>query len=105
MPTNTPSQITSGWADYTLQSGPLAGLGFGGGIRYVGKSYADNKNTLEVPAYVLGDAAIHYEWQDWRYALNVANITDEIYVGSCSSVSACFYGDRRRVTASASYKW
>jgi len=105
VPTNTPSQLTSGWADYTLQSGPLAGLGFGGGVRYVGKSYADNLNTLEVPSYLLGDAAIHYEWQGWRYALNVANITDKIYVGSCSSPTACFYGDRRRVTASVSYKW
>ncbi|MBR0688526.1 TonB-dependent siderophore receptor [Bradyrhizobium manausense] len=105
VPTNTPSQLTSGWADYTIQSGPLTGLGFGGGIRYVGKSYADNVNTLVVPSYVLGDAAIHYERQGWRYALNVANITDKIYVGSCSSPTACFYGDRRRVTASASYKW
>ncbi|MDN3273081.1 TonB-dependent siderophore receptor [Frankia sp. RB7] len=105
VPTNTPSQLTSGWADYTIQSGLFTGLGFGGGVRYVGKSYADNVNTLVVPSYVLGDAAIHYEWQGWRYALNVANITDKIYVGSCSSSSACFYGDRRRVTASASYKW
>ncbi|WP_262048708.1 TonB-dependent siderophore receptor [Bradyrhizobium sp. Bra78] len=105
LPTNTPSQLTSGWADYTIQSGPLTGLGFGGGIRYVGRSFADNMNTLEVPAYVLGDAAVHYEWQGWRYALNVSNITDKIFVGSCSSASACFYGDRRRVTASVSYKW
>ncbi|MBH5369986.1 TonB-dependent siderophore receptor [Bradyrhizobium glycinis] len=104
-PTNTPSQLTSGWADYTIQSGPLAGLGFGGGIRYVGKSYADNMNTLEVPAYLLGDAAVHYEWQGWRYALNVSNVTDKTFVGSCSSPTACFYGDRRRVTASVSYKW
>jgi len=105
VPTNTPSQLTSGWADYTIQSGLFTGLGFGGGVRYVGKSYADNLNTLVVPSYLLGDAAIHYERQGWRYALNVANITDKIYVGSCSSISACFYGDRRRVTASASYKW
>jgi iron complex outermembrane receptor protein len=105
VPTNTPSQLTSGWADYTIQSGLFTGLGFGGGVRYVGKSYADSLNTLVVPSYVLGDAAIHYERQGWRYALNVANITDKIYVGSCSSASACFYGDRRRITASASYKW
>jgi iron complex outermembrane receptor protein len=105
VPTNTPSQLTSGWADYTIQSGFLTGLGFGGGVRYVGKSYADNMNTLVVPSYLLGDAAIQYEWQGWRYALNVSNITDKIFVGSCSSSTACFYGDRRRVTASASYKW
>lgn len=105
VPTNTPRQLTSGWADYTIQSGALTGLGFGGGVRYVGSSFADNANTLAVPAYVLGDAAIHYEWQNWRWALNVSNLTDKIFVGSCSSPTACFYGDRRRITASVAYKW
>ncbi|MBR0715732.1 TonB-dependent siderophore receptor [Bradyrhizobium liaoningense] len=104
-PTNTPTQLTKGWADYTIQSGPLTGLGFGGGLRYTGPSFADNMNTLVVPSRLLGDAAVHYEWQNWRWALNVSNITDKIYVGSCSSASACFYGDRRRVTASVAYKW
>jgi iron complex outermembrane receptor protein len=105
VPTNTPRRLTSAWADYTFQTGALTGFGFGGGVRYVGPSYADNVNTLEVPSYALGDAALHYEWQNWRWALNVANITDKIYVGSCSSPTACFYGDRRRVTASVAYKW
>jgi iron complex outermembrane recepter protein len=83
----------------------LRGFGFGGGVRYIGKSFADNANTLVVPSVVLGDAAIHYEWQNWRAALNVINITDEIYVASCASVTSCFYGDGRRVTASLGYKW
>ncbi len=105
VPTNTPRQLTSAWADYTFQSGPLTGFGFGGGVRYIGSSFADNANTLPVPSVVLGDAAIHYEWQNWRAALNVINITDETYVANCSSPTACFYGDRRRATASLAYKW
>ncbi|OAE97354.1 ligand-gated channel [Bradyrhizobium centrolobii] len=104
-PTNTPQLLASGWADYTFKDGPLAGFGFGGGVRYVGSSWADAANTLEVPAVVLGDLALHYEWQNWRTALNVINLTDKVYVASCSSASSCFYGDRRRVTASVSYKW
>jgi iron complex outermembrane receptor protein len=104
-PTNTPQQVGSVWADYTFQEGPLRGFGFGGGVRYVGPSFADNANTLVVPSVVLGDAAIHYEWQNWRAALNVINVTDEIYVASCASATSCFYGDRRRATASLSYKW
>jgi iron complex outermembrane receptor protein len=104
-PTNTPQQIGSLWADYTFQEGPLRGFGFGGGVRYVGKSFADNANTLVVPSVVLGDATIHYEWQNWRAALNVINIADKTYVASCASETACFYGDRRRVTASLAYKW
>ena len=105
VPTNTPSWFTSAWADYTLQSGPLAGFGFGGGVRYVGPSYADTANTLEVPSYALFDAAVHYEWQRWRVALNVTNIADKIYVGSCSTPTACFYGDRRRALMTVAYKW
>ncbi|MBR0839533.1 TonB-dependent siderophore receptor [Bradyrhizobium liaoningense] len=104
-PTNTPQLLASGWADYTFKEGPLAGFGFGGGVRYVGSSWADTANTLEVPAVVLGDLALHYEWQNWRTALNVINLTDKIYVASCSFNTSCFYGDRRRVTASVSYKW
>jgi iron complex outermembrane receptor protein len=105
VPTNTPSELASAWADYTFQSGALTGFGFGGGVRYVGSSFADTANTLPVPSVVLGDAALHYEWQNWRLALNASNIADKIYVGSCSSATACFYGDRRRLTASIAYKW
>lgn len=104
-PTNTPELLVSGWADYTFKDGPLEGFGFGGGVRYVGSSWADTANTLEVPSVVLGDLAVHYEWQNWRTALNVINVTDKIYVASCASATSCFYGDRRRVTASVSYKW
>jgi iron complex outermembrane receptor protein len=104
-PTNTPQQTGSLWADYTFQEGPLRGFGFGGGVRYVGKSFADIANTLVVPSVVLGDATIHYEWQNWRAALNVINIADKTYVASCASDTSCFYGDRRRATASLSYKW
>ncbi len=104
-PTNTPELLVSGWADYTFRDGPLAGFGFGGGVRYIGASWADTANTLEVPAVVLGDFALHYEWQNWRTALNVINLTDKIYVASCASAASCFYGDRRRVTASVSHKW
>jgi iron complex outermembrane recepter protein len=105
VPTNTPRQLASGWADYTFQDGILRGFGFGGGVRYVGSSYADTANTLSVPSRALGDLAVHYDWQNWRFAVNAANITDEIYVASCSTANACFYGDRRRVTGSIGYKW
>ncbi|KRR00996.1 TonB-dependent siderophore receptor [Bradyrhizobium valentinum] len=104
-PTNTPETLVSGWIDYTFQSGPLTGFGLGGGVRYIGGSFADNLNTMPVPSVVLGDATIHYEWKNWRAALNVINVADTIYVANCSSKDACFYGDRRRATASLSYKW
>ena len=106
VPTNTPRDFASVWTDYTFREGPLAGFGFGGGVRYVGSSFADNLNTARVPSFVLGDLAVHYEWGNhWRAALNIVNVTDKIYVASCAVISSCYYGDRRRFTASLGYKW
>jgi iron complex outermembrane receptor protein len=59
-----------------------------------------------VPSVVLGDLAVHYEWdKNWRAAINVLNVADTTYVASCALASSCYYGDRRRVTGSISYKW
>ncbi|MGN1289956.1 MAG: TonB-dependent siderophore receptor, partial [Bradyrhizobium sp.] len=106
VPTNTPRELASVWTDYTFREGPLTGFGFGGGVRYVGSSFADTANTARVPGVVLGDLALHHEWDNnWRAALNVVNVTDKIYVASCATISSCYYGDRRRITASLAYKW
>jgi len=78
------------WGDYTFKTGPLTGFGFGAGVRYNGISYADTANSLVVPEYVVGDAAIHYEIKNWRFAVNVTNIADKIYVGSCSTAERVF---------------
>lgn len=106
VPTNTPREFASLWADYTIREGWLNGLGFGAGVRYIGSSFADTANLLPVPSVVLGDLAVHYEWgKGWRAAVNVLNIADTTYVASCALASSCYYGDRRRVTGSISYKW
>ncbi len=81
------------------------GVSFGGGVRYIGKSWVDNENTLEVPDVALIDAAVRYDRDDWGVALNVKNLFDEEYVKSCQGINACFYGEARTVTLSAHYKW
>jgi iron complex outermembrane recepter protein len=50
------------WGVYTWYSGPLAGLGVGGGVRYVGESYADNANAFRISPYTLYDAALYYDF-------------------------------------------
>jgi iron complex outermembrane recepter protein len=103
--TATPERFASGWVDYTFQSGPLRGFGAGAGIRYTGRSFADPLNQYVVPSYVLGDVTVHYENGGWRYAINAINVTDKTYVSTCSSLTACYYGERLRVTGSVAYKW
>jgi len=104
-PVAIPTVLASLWGDYTFQSGPLAGFGFGGGLRYVGESFADQANTLAVPARGLADAVLHYEYRQWRAALNVTNVADKIFVSSCDGVTSCFYGERRKATLSLAYRW
>ena len=104
-PTNVPETFASIFADYTLPSGDLRGFGFGGGVRYVGRSFADSLNTLKVPEYVLFDATVHYTWDHWRAAVTASNIGDRRFVSSCQSENSCFYGEARRIMASVAYKW
>ena len=104
-PVNTPERFGGLFLDYTIPDGPLQGLGFGGGVRFVGRSFATALNDFKVPSFTLGDAQVHYERAGWRFALNVSNVTDETYVASCSGLTACFYGERRRLTGSVSYRW
>ncbi|GBU17929.1 MULTISPECIES: TonB-dependent siderophore receptor [Methylobacterium] len=104
-PTNVPQTFASAFLDYTIPVGELRGFGFGGGVRYVGSSFADQLNTLRVPEYVLFDATVHYTWDRWRAAITAANIGDRRFVSACQDPNNCFYGEARRVMASVSYKW
>ncbi|WP_426689451.1 TonB-dependent siderophore receptor [Rhodanobacter ginsengiterrae] len=100
-----PQQQAALGADYTIVGGALAGLGFGGGVRYVGEHYGDIYNDWKTPSYTLLDAALHYDTGGWRLQLNVSNLTDKTYVSACNSAYWCYYGYERTVTASARYRW
>lgn len=111
-PFRTPEQLASLWGDYTLQAGPLAGLGFGIGARYTGSTYGDAQNTFKVPSYTLIDAMISYDFgkadsqlQGLSARVNVKNLTDKYYVAGCFINVACLPGAERTVTADLSYKW
>ncbi len=105
VPVATPSLMASLWLDYTLPDGSLKGLGVGAGVRHVGASFADRLNEKEVPGFTLVDAGVHYERANWRAAVNASNVLDSTYVSSCSSTSACFYGDRRRAMLNVGYSF
>ncbi|NBJ12581.1 TonB-dependent siderophore receptor [Microvirga arsenatis] len=104
-PNVVPEVLASGWLDYTVQDGLFKGLGFGAGIRYVGFSYADNENTLKVPAATVFDAGIRYTRDNFTVALNVNNLFDNEYVSACDTQYTCNYGAGRVATLKASYKW
>ena len=76
----SPTLTASLGLEYTIPDGHLQGLTIGGGVRYLGESWADTANTTKVPATALFDANLRYERDDWSVALNVSNIFDASYV-------------------------
>jgi len=122
---NTPMHTASLWANYLVQSGPAAGLGFGGGVRYIHDMYDTNANNLTVPTIVPGvllpanvipatttfDAALSYdfgmryrEWKGLSAALNVNNVFDRSYVSFCTG-GGCRWALGRTVLGTLTYRW
>jgi iron complex outermembrane receptor protein len=100
-----PDMLASALVDYTWQEGPMAGFGFGLGLRHRGELFGDPDNQFKSDAVTMYDAILHYDTANWRLALNASNFTDEIFVDRCSSTSNCFYGTRRLVTGSVTRKF
>ncbi len=104
-PQYIPRHMASLWADYRLSSGFLRGVWLGGGVRYMGKSY-DQTNVTTVPAYTLFDLAASYSFaKHYTLRLNVNNLFDKTYVAGCDSATNCYYGRRRTIIGTATYRW
>ncbi|MEH2535169.1 iron complex outermembrane receptor protein [Bradyrhizobium sp. AZCC 1588] len=110
---NTALDQASLWGKYTWYDGPLAGLGLGAGVRYVGDTYGDNFNTFVVPSYMLVDAAVSYDFAYLRPDLNglkaqinITNLFDHYYVASCfTGLPYCGFGNARTVLGTLKYNW
>ncbi len=105
-----PDWMGSLWMDYTIQGGPLRGLGVGAGARYVGATRGDLANYLHIPSYTLYDAAIRYDVgkvgnMNLRLSLNASNLADKRYVATCTAATSCYYGTGRTVMANARLSW
>ena len=88
---NVPLNSFKLWSTYEFQEGPRKGLGFGGGLTRVSRRAVDYDNSLGwMDGYTTIDAEIHYKIKDWRYSLNLYNLTNEKYwaLGSSSGVYA-----------------
>ncbi len=109
-PYQTPGQMGSLWADYAFKDGLLAGLTIGAGARYVGESYGSDLNDFKVPSYTLFDASVSYDFGNLglhgtSLRVNANNLTDEYYVASCYSATACYLGEERSVVATLTQKF
>lgn len=98
-PTSVPRNQSSLWADYRVGEA-FPGLSIGLGVRHIGPAEV---SLMPVPGFTVWDAALHYQVDRWRFALNVKNLTNKTYLASCTF--ACFYGDERNATLTARYSW
>ncbi|MDC7689847.1 TonB-dependent siderophore receptor [Vogesella indigofera] len=103
-----PAHKASLWLDYALDNG----LTLGGGSRYTSWLWADSANSAKVPEVTLFDVSVRYDLGRANSALKGAtvqltanNLADKTYVASCYSTYACYYGERRNVSATVNYKW
>ncbi|MEH1838253.1 MAG: TonB-dependent siderophore receptor [Nostoc sp.] len=76
---NVPENSASLWTTYTFGKGNLQGLGFGLGLFYVGDRQGDLNNSFSVPSYLRLDAAVYYQINRLRFALNFKNLSDVQY--------------------------
>ncbi|MBW4647008.1 MAG: TonB-dependent siderophore receptor [Goleter apudmare HA4340-LM2] len=79
---NVPEHAFNIWSTYRIQKGDLQGLGFGLGLFFVGARQGNLANSYELPSYFRTDAAIFYERDRFRAALNVRNLFDVKYFES-----------------------
>lgn len=102
-PLDMPTHVASLWMKYTIPDGPAKGLGFGAGIRYMGEYWSDNTNTYQNPAQFPVDAAIYYEKDNWKFAINGKNIFNQ--EEALNDEGYWYWQQGRTVLATAKYRW
>ncbi len=106
----TPNHIASLWSHYRVEDGPLAGLGLGAGIRYIGESYGNDANTFKNENRTLVDAALSYdfgyrnpEWKGLLLQVNAKNVFDT--QKAICSAGNCYWDEGRTIYGSLRYRF
>ena len=98
-----PKHQASLWGKYRFSIGSVNGLSAGAGVRWLG-DFQDG-DAPRTSSVTLVDAMLAYETPSWRYAINANNLFDKTYVSTCLSRGDCWYGSRRSIVASATYRF
>jgi iron complex outermembrane recepter protein len=102
---NVPRHAFNLWTSYQLQEGNLQGLGFGLGLFFVGDRPGDLDNAFEIPSYLRTDAAVFYERDRFRAALNLRNIFDIDYFESAGNINRVILGEPFTVQGTISWEF
>lgn len=98
-----PKHQAAVWGKWRFAIAGVPGFSLGAGVRSM-SAFRDGAAPT-TPSVALVDALLAYETASWRYALNVANLADKQYVSTCLGRGDCWFGARRTVLATATYRF
>lgn len=103
VPPNVAQRLANVWVSWNFQPGWTAM----GGIQYVGKRYADNANTIELPSYTSTDLALR--WQVDKQTVITArgyNVFDKAYFTTAYyTPTQWLYGPGRRFELTLNHRF
>lgn len=103
IPTDVPQRVANVWVSWKV----VPDWTLSGGLRHVGKRYADNANTLKLPAYTTADLAL--QWKATKattFTLRGFNIFDKHYfTTSYYTNTQWFVGEGRRVELTLNHRF
>lgn len=104
---NVPPNVAERLANVWLSWNFIPDWTASGGLRYVGKRYADNANTLVMPAYTTTDLALQWKTsRDTTLTLRGFNMFDKQYFTTAYySGTQWFNGPGRRIELTANYRF
>jgi len=94
-----PQNLANFWISYKLPVATIDGLGIGFGGNYASESAIYNNNTFDadgnvsgtdkfvLPSYTVLNASLFYDKPQYRIALKVNNLTDELYFNGYTTVN------------------
>lgn len=103
VPPNVAERLANVWLSWNFKPDWTASSG----LRYVGKRYADNANTLTMPAYTTTDLALQWKAsRDTTLTLRGFNVFDKQYFTTAYySGTQWFNGPGRRVELTANHRF
>lgn len=102
---NVPENSFNLWTKYEFQRGALQGFGLGLGLFFVGERPGFFDSTYELPSYLRTDAALYYQRNRFRAAINFRNLFDVTYFESSYGRSRVFYGEPFAVQGTISWEF
>lgn len=103
VPPNVPERLANLWLSWNFQPGWTAMAG----LRYVGRRYADNANTLALPSYTTTDLALRWDVdKDTTLVARGYNVFDKAYFTSAYySPTQWLYGEGRRFELTVNHRF